>query len=144
MKFHFSFLFIMVCVLLGCATPVPAYKFGDKVVYDNDNYVNAYNAWHAASSDYETQRIKLLKGKFPKYPREAERKEIEGKVVVRISVNEKGLVDDVQILSSPHDLLSEACIEGLKTWRFAPVLENGSPIKFQLNQSFPFQLDPPI
>lgn len=48
-----------------------------------------------------------------------------------VTVNEKGLVSDVRILSGDPDLASAAA-DAIGHWRFSPFLANGQPTSVQL------------
>ncbi|MEM8711722.1 MAG: energy transducer TonB [Planctomycetota bacterium] len=77
----------------------------------------------------------------PAYPRIAERRGWTGTVVLLIDVDAQGLVSGVTIEStSGHDVLDDAAVEAVRTWRFRPGTLNGSaaplvvrkPIRFGL------------
>lgn len=53
-------------------------------------------------------------GKTLKYPKEAEEKKIEGRVIVRFAVDDQGNVKDPEILKSPDDILSEEALRVVK------------------------------
>ena len=46
----------------------------------------------------------------PKYPAELREEKLMGEVVVRTVITEEGLVDQIEVLESAHDLFSEASI----------------------------------
>ncbi len=83
----------------------------------------------------------LIAGIKPLYPYRARRLGIEGIVVVKLLVDEKGKVKDVKILrSEPKGVFENAVIRAAKLWRFMPAKENGrnvpcwviKPIRFRL------------
>jgi len=77
----------------------------------------------------------------PRYPRMAIKRGIEGSVVVKILIDEKGLPYDVSVLkSSGHKLLDEAAKKTAMQWKFSPALVDGKPVKSQNHQPFVFSL----
>lgn len=63
--------------------------------------------------------LKLIKGVTANYPEEAQKKGIEGKVTLRIVVNEKGRVSEATVLSGPAEL-RQAALDSVKQWEFEP------------------------
>jgi len=64
----------------------------------------------------------------PKYPPESRRSGEEGLVVVRVLINETGIVARVDIeRSSGHSRLDDAACQAVKRARFRPYVENGVP-----------------
>ena len=64
----------------------------------------------------------------PTYPEEARKAKIMGLVDLRTVITEDGLVEDIEVLESPNDLLSEAAVVAVKQWRFDPALCDGVPV----------------
>lgn len=73
------------------------------------------------------QASKLVNKVSPVYPQKAKEEGVEGAVVLQITVNERGEVSDIQVVSG-HELLSEAAVEAVKQWRYSPTLLNGEPV----------------
>src|SRR5678815_4360427 len=64
----------------------------------------------------------------PIYPAQALALHLEGTVVVKAWVNERGRVDQVNLVSG-NPLLSKPAIEAVKKWRFHAALLNGKPTR---------------
>ncbi len=64
----------------------------------------------------------------PKYPKAARKQNIQGAVVVQITVDEKGKVISAQATSG-HPLLREAAVKAAYKARFTPTLLDGQPVK---------------
>jgi TonB family protein len=77
--------------------------------------------------------------KTPEYPSEAKSAGIEGVVIVRYVIAEDGSVRDVKALKGPPELQA-ACIEAVKTWRFQPIIVDGSPQAVVRMARFPFRI----
>jgi protein TonB len=66
----------------------------------------------------------VIKPVAPEYPRAAERREIEGNVVVSIDVGADGSVTNVAIVESvPAGIFDSSAINAVKRWKF----ESGKP-----------------
>ena len=63
-----------------------------------------------------------VSGEAPTYPREASRAGVEkGRVVARLLINEKGIVTEVQIITSePSGVFDRAVRNALQDWKFKP------------------------
>jgi len=82
----------------------------------------------------------------PHYPDSARREGKEGRVLLRVLVDEEGRTKAIEInISSGHDLLDRAATEAIKKWRFVPARAGGKaietwvkvPIEFQLSNAKP-------
>ena len=66
---------------------------------------------------------------IPRYPESARRQGIEGTVLVKARVTERGLVDAVQVgRSSGHQDLDQAAVEAVSRWRFEPAHRGRQPV----------------
>jgi len=89
------------------------------------------------------RRPELLMLVPPVYPRDAEKKKIQGTVNLRIHVTTTGTVDQVEIInSSGLKSMDEAAVKAAKKTRFRPAIKDGRrvpmwigyPIQFALNK----------
>jgi TonB family protein len=71
------------------------------------------------STGKQAGQLKLIKSPIVPYPEEAQRKNIEGKVVLSIVVDAQGKVSDAKALSGPPELV-QAAIDSAKQWEFVP------------------------
>lgn len=62
-----------------------------------------------------------------------------GQVRVRLSLNERGEVVDVEPVSSPADVLTHAAIEAARTLRFEPATRDGQPVAARILYEFLFE-----
>jgi TonB family protein len=75
----------------------------------------------------------------PQYPKEAQKQKIQGTVVLQVTVEKNGNVDDIAILSG--DLtLADAAVDAVSAWKFEPYTQNGSSV--QVRQTMVFSFDP--
>jgi len=74
------------------------------------------------------------------YPGEAKEKGIEGKVFLRVKINEKGEVDSIAIIKGAHELLDQAAIEAVKKTKFTPGEQRGKKVKVEISVPIMFKL----
>lgn len=82
----------------------------------------------------------LLRAAAPEYPDVLRKSEIEGKVVVKLFIDENGNVVKYEIMNSPNELFVKSVKEVIMKWKFVPAEQNGRkvpsaimyPIKFTL------------
>lgn len=81
--------------------------------------------------------MKLVK---PEYPADAKASGLEGTVVVRYVVDERGEVAEVRALKGPPELYA-VCVAAVKAMRFKPALDaDGHPVVVVRYLKFPFKL----
>jgi TonB family protein len=71
---------------------------------------------------------KLIKKTQPTYPPAAKATHTQGKVVLRANISEEGAIEDLQVVSSPSDDLTQSAIDAVRQWRYSPTLLNGNPV----------------
>lgn len=75
-----------------------------------------------------------------RYPDMARRAGIEGTVLVKVLVGTAGQVERIGVMSSDHDMLSNAALEAVRRLQFTPAQQNGAavacwvriPVRFEL------------
>ena len=81
-------------------------------------------------------------GRGPIYPPGPARRCIDGKVMLRLSIDSEGIVRKIEIdHSSGNRQLDDAAISAAATWRFTPERRNGVPVDSVM--LFPISFDPP-
>jgi TonB family protein len=73
----------------------------------------------------------------PKYPPEAKKKGIKGKVYVKVYINEKGVANDAIILQGIPEL-NQAAIDAVKKAKYKPARLKGKPVGVWVNLSLNF------
>lgn len=77
----------------------------------------------------------------PRYPSLSRRHGEEGVAVVRVELDETGLVTTARVqASSGHERLDEAALAAVRTWRCHPAQRNGQPVRTIALQPFKFVL----
>jgi TonB family protein len=83
------------------------------------------------------RKIKDVK---PVYPRESLRAGDEGTVLVELSINPSGTVEEARILWSGCKRLEQAALFAARQWQFEEVRLNGKPTPFKMVADVPFRL----
>lgn len=93
----------------------------------------------AASAD---TAARPLSTPAPRYPREAQRRRLEGTVLLRVHVRANGDAGDIDLVqgSGSRDL-DRAAVEAVRRWRFAPAMRNGQPVESAVQVPIAFNLE---
>jgi TonB family protein len=75
----------------------------------------------------------------PTYPTQARAQRLAGSVDLDATIDQKGLVKSVKIVSGPP-LLASAAATAVRQWRYSPPLLNGTPIELQKRITVVFKL----
>ncbi len=77
----------------------------------------------------------------PTYPAISRRMGEEGKLMLRVELDEKGHIDQARVIdSSGYDRLDKAALEAVKSWQCRPSIRNGQPVRAVALQPFNFVL----
>jgi len=76
----------------------------------------------------------------PTYPEEARKEKVMGVVTLETVINEDGRVDEIKVLRSPDERLSEASVDAVRQWTFEPALCDGRPVGVYYNLTLKFSL----
>ncbi len=78
----------------------------------------------------------------PQYPSLAERRGLEGKVVLKLQVLPDGSVGDIFVdSSSGYSSLDEAAMAGVKDWVFYPATRGDQPVTVTMEKTVVFQME---
>ena len=77
----------------------------------------------------------------PDYPTASSRMREEGRVIVRVFIDAKGMPNDVRVFkSSGFSRLDAAAVAAVKQFRFHPAVVNGQPVVGNANIPVDFNL----
>jgi protein TonB len=77
----------------------------------------------------------------PRYPRAAQRSGVEGHVIVRMRIDERGRVVDVAVVEgTPPDVFDEVALQTARTYRFSPARRGGKAVATTVQQRIVFRL----
>lgn len=83
--------------------------------------------------------VKFLKRNL-KHPDKAKQQEIFGNVKSSFIVDEKGRISDINIIESPHPILSAEAIRFIKLFpTYKPAIKDGKPVKSKIIMGFSFR-----
>ena len=68
-----------------------------------------------------------------------ERPDSEGKVVIEITIDERGEIVRKTVLQSLGPAIDNKCLAALENWHFRPATHNGTPIASKQDAIFPFK-----
>lgn len=77
------------------------------------------------------------------YPELAKESSIEGQVIVRILLDEKGNYMKHSVIKNPHPLLTKAVEKQVHKLKFTPAIQAGKPVKYWVTIPFKFKLEKP-
>lgn len=78
----------------------------------------------------------------PVYPRAARRRGMEGEVLLKVLVNEKGLVEELELVnSSGHRVLDRAALAAVRRWAFTPGRRGDEAISMWVTVPVRFVID---
>jgi len=78
----------------------------------------------ASSRTVPPEELSLIHQTRPTYPVDAKIQRIQGEVLLAVNVNEKGEVDNIEVLKGSAPLVLSA-LDAVKQWRYAPYLKDG-------------------
>jgi TonB family protein len=78
----------------------------------------------------------------PVYPPVALAARISGTVVLQATITEAGIIDDLSVVSGP-DLLQQAALTAVRTWRYQPYMVNNEPVRLHTTINVVFSLGAP-
>ena len=77
----------------------------------------------------------------PKYPDELEEDEIEGEVILELSISKKGKVISVKVIESEHPLFAKAAVKTAKRYKLIPgKTKDGKPVDAIIEYTFVFEI----
>lgn len=91
--------------------------------------------------DEGLQSPRLIRRTLPGYTAEAQRKRVEGKVLVRAVVRKDGSIDSFEVLKTPGYGLDKQTIREIsENWEFQPGEKDGEPVDVYVSIEVSFTL----
>ncbi len=85
---------------------------------------------------------RLIKAERPLYPQVARKQGWEGTVVLRLTINRRGVVEKITTQkSSGFPSLDKSAVQAVKTWRFDPARDGEFPIPITVDLPIRFDLE---
>lgn len=79
----------------------------------------------------------------PVYPELARRARVSGKVVLRITIDEAGLVQGIKVAEG-HPMLSSAAVEAVSQWHYRPTIKDGNAVSVTTMVEVFFEMGTPL
>jgi TonB family protein len=76
----------------------------------------------------DSTNLEPIKTEKAIYPLQAEQKQLQGEVWLKILVSETGDVENIEVISG-DPILADAAVRAVKKWKFKAFIKNGKPIK---------------
>ena len=93
---------------------------------------------------FETFRIQGLQPVVrvaPKYPRSALRRNQQGRVLMKVDIDVRGMVTEARVVEAePPGVFDQASLEAIRQWRFKPAIQNCRPVPHTGVQPLHFSL----
>ncbi len=121
-------------------------------LYDNFGQLKE-NSFYKEDGSKSIMEMPLFQGKDPmlagnflanniNYPKYARKRNIQGKVIIRFEINEKGIIQRAKILNSPDASLSKEALRVIMLMTdWTPAKRDGQAITMALNIPINFTLD---
>lgn len=82
----------------------------------------------------------LLQKSAPVYPPIAKTARVSGTVVLQATISKSGAIEDLHVISGP-EMLREAALNAVRTWRYRPYMLNNQPIAVETTVNVIFSLN---
>ncbi len=104
--------------------------------------VQGEQAKESSGTDGKSDDVKpeIIEKVSPKYPEEAKKEKVTGKVIVEATVGTDGHVADAKVVNEADARLAQAAIDAVKQWKFKPIQKDGKPVKVKTTVTLNFQL----
>lgn len=128
---------------IGKAEKIELYKSETTTGYEEDLPRNSYiiSQHYKISNQESSSESKIIDSEFgsllgprfiyqekPTYPPIARRLGKEGKVLLRLTINEKGDLINIEVIESAPYGFTEAAVEAIRKSKFSPAKKDGKPI----------------
>lgn len=80
-----------------------------------------------------------LSGPAPKYTEAANRKNVQGKVNLRVAIDRDGNVTTVELKRTLPMGLGESAVEAVRQWKYKPALRDGMPVAVWIGVELDFE-----
>jgi TonB family protein len=85
-------------------------------------------------------RPRLIYGPEPEYSEQARKAKVQGSIALTVTVDANGDVADVKVVKGLGSGLDEKAIEAVRTWKFKPGTEDGTPVRSEIAVDVSFHL----
>ncbi len=126
----------------GLSFDMPSFQSGALVGAEKLLGNSAGNKSLVMTSDSVDSLPRPVSRKAPEYPAKARERGIEGHVLLKIKVTERGDVEQVRVVESqPKGVFDMVAVRAIHDWRFDPAQYQGQPVAVSVSQKIPFRLN---
>jgi protein TonB len=77
----------------------------------------------------------------PRYPKKLEEEEIEGEVILELSISKEGKIINIKVIDSDHKLFTESALATVRKYRFSPgKTKDGTPVDAVIEFTIKFEM----
>jgi len=94
-----------------------------------------------SNSTAADEQPKVLVGPPPEFPAEMKQQQINGVVILVVSVNKLGFVEDCVVKKSSRSEFEQPAVDAVRTWTFRPARKNGHDVAGELTLPVKFAVE---
>jgi TonB family protein len=94
----------------------------------------------ALRGNVRATKPKAIYAPVPPFSDEARKAKVQGTILLAVTVTASGDVADVKVVKGLGSGLDESAIATVRTWKFKPGTEDGTPVKSEINVEVSFHL----
>lgn len=129
-----------VCVLLGVAACGTAMALRMEVKAPRETAARTKDQQTKDNAEFVAP--KLISHRQPEYPAAAKSDQIQGAVIVGVTIGEDGLPTDIHLVKSVRADLDQSALDAIKEWRYSPATKGGTPVATDMKIEVTFSLFP--
>jgi TonB family protein len=76
----------------------------------------------------QSEQANLVTKVNPVYPASAKAAGVQGTVELDVAISKDGVPEDIRVIRSPSDDLTQSALDAVRQWRYRPTLLNGEPV----------------
>ena len=130
---------IGVSVVLGIAAASTVLALRFDVVASAAGQATSQSAAEPQSVPAKTMAEHVLTKFPPKYPANAKKAGIQGKVVLDAIISKTGEVENLKVVSGPSEL-QQSALDAVRQWTYKPFMVNGEPVDVKTNVNVTYSL----
>jgi TonB family protein len=96
---------------------------------------------YALKTPSNTDIPRRLEGAVPEYATEVGRREVQGVVVLEVTIGPSGAVSTARLVRGIEPVLDKAAVDAALTWKYQPPLVRGKPATLKLIETVTYRRD---
>jgi TonB family protein len=103
--------------------------------------INRQESTAEMQSPLADRKARVIYRVEPEYPLDARAKQIEGTVVLTLTIDHEGLPQNIQVKRPVYPSVDQSAIEAARKMRFEPAMKNGQPASQTVSVEFKFAIE---